>query len=126
MRGAATLEPSILQKKAEILLERDVYPLLKNFPQAEKFSLSQEIKQSCFRLIRAAVMANNLTVVKKAARMAGRGGRREDAPPRAVWSRPDAEVHHREESPRAANETQRAGAHYWRLAKALHQQPIKK
>ena len=62
MRGA---EPSILQKKAEILLERDVYPLLKNFPQAEKFSLSQEIKQSCFRLIRAAVMANNLTVVKK-------------------------------------------------------------
>ena len=56
------MEPSILQKKAEILLERDVYPLLKNFPQ---FSLSQEIKQSCFRLIRAAVMANNLTVVKK-------------------------------------------------------------
>lgn len=52
-------------KKAEIFLERDVYPLLKNFPQAEKFSLSQEIKQSCFRLIRAAVMANNLTVVKK-------------------------------------------------------------
>ena len=59
------MEPSILQKKAEIFLERDVYPLLKNFPQAEKFSLSQEIKQSCFKLIRAAVMANNLTVVKK-------------------------------------------------------------
>ena len=39
--------------------------MLKNFPQAEKFSLSQEIKQSCFKLIRAAVMANNLTVVKK-------------------------------------------------------------
>ena len=63
---------------------------------------------------------------QEAARMAGRGGRREDASPRAVWSRPDAEVHHREESPRAANETQRAGAHYWRLAKALHKQPIKK
>lgn len=58
-------EPSTLQKKAEIFLERDVYPLLKNFPQAEKFSLSQEIKQSCYRLIRAAVMANNLKVVKK-------------------------------------------------------------
>lgn len=58
-------EPSTLQKKAEIFLEKDVYPLLKNFPQAEKFSLSQEIKQSCFKLIRAAVMANNLTVVKK-------------------------------------------------------------
>ena len=53
-------EPSILQKKAEIFLEKDVYPLLKNFPQAEKFSLSQEIKQSCYKLIRAAVMANNV------------------------------------------------------------------
>ena len=37
-------EPSTLQKKAEIFLERDVYPLLKNFPVAEKFSLNQEIK----------------------------------------------------------------------------------
>ena len=53
-------EPSTLQKKAEIFLEKDVYPLLKNFPQAEKFSLSQEIKQSCYKLIRAAVMANNV------------------------------------------------------------------
>lgn len=59
------MEPSILQKKAEILLDRDIYPLLKNFPQAEKFSLNQEIKQACFRLIRAAVMANNLVVPRK-------------------------------------------------------------
>ena len=59
------MEPSVLQKKAEIFLMREIYPLLNNFPQAEKFSLSQEIKQSCYRLIRAAVMANNLTVVKK-------------------------------------------------------------
>ena len=59
------VEPSTLQKKAEIFLERDVYPLLKNFPVAEKFSLNQEIKQSCYKLIRATVMANNLTVVKK-------------------------------------------------------------
>ena len=58
-------EPSTLQKKAEIFLERDVYPLLKNFPVAEKFSLNQEIKQSCYKLIRATVMANNLTVVQK-------------------------------------------------------------
>ena len=58
-------EPSTLQKKTEIFLERDVYPLLKNFPVAEKFSLNQEIKQSCYKLIRATVMANNLTVVKK-------------------------------------------------------------
>lgn len=59
------MEPSVLQKKAEIFLMREIYPLLNNFPQAEKFSLSQEIKQSCCRLIRAAVMANNLTVIKK-------------------------------------------------------------
>lgn len=59
------MEASILQKKAEILTECDIYPLLKNFPQAEKFGLSQEIKQSCYRLIRAAVMANNLTIVRR-------------------------------------------------------------
>lgn len=59
------MEASILQKKAEILTERDIYPLLKNFPQAEKFGLSQEIKQSCYRLIRAAVMANNLTIARR-------------------------------------------------------------
>ncbi len=55
-----TLDASTFQKKAEIFLEKDVYPLLKNFPQAEKYSLSQEIKQSCYKLIRAAVMANNV------------------------------------------------------------------
>jgi len=53
-------EPSVLQKKTEIFLERDIYPLLKNFPASEKFSLCQEIK-----LIRAAVMANNLTNVNR-------------------------------------------------------------
>lgn len=58
-------DPSTLQKKAEQLTERDVYPLLKNFPQAEKFSISQEIKQACYRLVRATVMANNLRVVRK-------------------------------------------------------------
>ena len=41
------------------------YPLLKNFPASEKFSLCQEIKQSCYKLIRAAVMANNLTNVNR-------------------------------------------------------------
>jgi hypothetical protein len=44
-------EPSVLQKKTEIFLERDIYPLLKNFPASEKFSLCQEIKQSCYKLI---------------------------------------------------------------------------
>ena len=56
---------SVLQKKTEIFLERDIYPLLKNFPASEKFSLCQEIKQSCYKLIRAAVMANNLTNVNR-------------------------------------------------------------
>lgn len=52
-------------KETEIFLERDIYPLLKNFPASEKFSLCQEIKQSCYKLIRAAVMANNLTNVNR-------------------------------------------------------------
>ena len=46
-------------------LPEDTYPLLKNFPASEKFSLCQEIKQSCYKLIRAAVMANNLTNVNR-------------------------------------------------------------
>ena len=54
------MDSSMLQKKAEMFLNLDVYPLLKNFPQAEKFSLCQDMKQACYRLIRAAVMANNL------------------------------------------------------------------
>ena len=58
-------DPSTLQKKAEQFIERDVYALLKNFPQAEKFSISQEIKQACYRLVRATVMANNLRVIRK-------------------------------------------------------------
>ena len=62
---AIMAEPSVLQKKTEIFLERDIYPLLKNFPASEKFSLCQEIKQSCYKLIRAAVMANNLTNVNR-------------------------------------------------------------
>lgn len=65
-RGACIMaEPSVLQKKTEIFLERDIYPLLKNFPASEKFSLCQETKQSCYKLIRAAVMANNLTNVNR-------------------------------------------------------------
>ena len=65
-RGVCIMaEPSVLQKKTEIFLERDIYPLLKNFPASEKFSLCQEIKQSCYKLIRAAVMANNLTNVNR-------------------------------------------------------------
>lgn len=63
--GPIMAEPSVLQKKTEIFLERDIYPLLKNFPASEKFSLCQEIKQSCYKLIRAAVMANNLTNVNR-------------------------------------------------------------
>ncbi|MGN1382368.1 MAG: four helix bundle protein [Eubacterium sp.] len=41
-----------LQKKTEIMLNTVVYPMLKNFPQAEKFALCQEIKQSYYRILR--------------------------------------------------------------------------
>ena len=51
-------KPLILQKKAEVLLNREIYPMLKNFPRAEKFALCQEIKQSCYRVIRNAIESN--------------------------------------------------------------------
>ena len=41
-----------LQKKTEILLNTIVYPMLKHFPQAEKFALCQEIKQAHYRILR--------------------------------------------------------------------------
>ena len=41
-----------LQRKTEILLNTIVYPMLKHFPQAEKFALCQEIKQAHYRILR--------------------------------------------------------------------------
>lgn len=41
-----------LQRKTEILLNQIVYPMLKHFPNAEKFALSQEIKQTHYRILR--------------------------------------------------------------------------
>jgi len=53
-----------LQKKAEVFLEK-IYPLLKNFPAAEKFCLCQEIKQAIYRLIRDTVMFTNIRTAKR-------------------------------------------------------------
>lgn len=49
------IEPLMLQKKSEVLLNTIIYPMLKHFPNSEKFSLCQEIKQSCYRMIRESV-----------------------------------------------------------------------
>ena len=49
----------IIYKKAEGLLN-DVYPVLRNFPKAEKFALCQEIKQTFYVLLRYIMLANNV------------------------------------------------------------------
>lgn len=49
------IEPLMLQKKSEVLLNTIIYPMLKHFPNSEKFSLCQEIKQSCYRMIRESI-----------------------------------------------------------------------
>lgn len=54
------MEPLILQKKTEVLLNKEVYPLLIKFPKAEKFALCQEIKQAFYRVLRNTMMANNV------------------------------------------------------------------
>lgn len=54
------MEPLILQKKAEVLLNKEVYPVLQKFPKAEKFALCQEIKQAFYRMIRNTMLANNV------------------------------------------------------------------
>ena len=49
----------ILYKKTEVLLH-EVYPVLKNFPKAEKFALCQEIKQAFYSLLKYIMLANNV------------------------------------------------------------------
>jgi hypothetical protein len=52
------MEPLLLQKKMEVLLNSEVYPTLQKFPKAEKFSLCQEIKQALYRALRNTMVAN--------------------------------------------------------------------
>ena len=47
-----------LQRKTEDFLQVDVYPIVKNYPKAEKFALSQETKQCSYRMLRCVTMAN--------------------------------------------------------------------
>lgn len=48
-----------IQKKAEEALDF-AYPMIINFPNAEKFSLAQEIKQAFYGLLRYIMLANNV------------------------------------------------------------------
>ncbi|MDU4596430.1 diversity-generating retroelement protein Avd [Clostridium botulinum] len=54
------MEPLILQKKTEVLLNKEVYPVLKKYPKSEKFALCQEIKQAFYRVLRNTMLANNV------------------------------------------------------------------
>jgi four helix bundle protein len=58
------MEPSVLQKKTEVFLNK-IYPLLKNFPVAEKFCLCQEIKQACYRAIKNTMIYSSLKTQEK-------------------------------------------------------------
>ena len=49
----------VIYKKAEELLNF-VYPIVINFPNAEKFALSQEVKQAFYALLRNIMLANNI------------------------------------------------------------------
>lgn len=49
----------VIYKKTDALLEF-VYPLVVNFPKAEKFALSQEIKQALYAAMRSIMLANNI------------------------------------------------------------------
>lgn len=58
------VQPLLLQKKAEVFLE-NIYPVLKNFPKAEKFCICQEIKQACYRIIRNSMVFHSLKADSK-------------------------------------------------------------
>ena len=50
----------ILEEKIEHLLNKEIYPLLKKFPKAEKFALCQEMKQAFYGLLKNIMMANSI------------------------------------------------------------------
>lgn len=53
-----------LYAKSEHLLYR-IYPALKNFPKAEKYALSQQIKNSFFELLKNISLANKVKSKRK-------------------------------------------------------------
>ena len=50
----------VLERKVEELLNKEIYPMLKGFPKAEKYALCQEIKQAFYGLLKAIMLANNV------------------------------------------------------------------
>lgn len=48
------MEKLLLSEKTKVFLNSEVYQALKNFPNAEKFCICQEIKQSFYRTLRNA------------------------------------------------------------------------
>ncbi len=58
-------KPLVLEKKIEELLNKELYPTLKKMPKAEKFALCQEIKQSCYAMLKCIVLANNVKQMRR-------------------------------------------------------------
>lgn len=54
------MQPLALEKKTEKLFNDTVYPLLKNFPKAEKYCLCQEVKQAFYRILRNVMMYSSI------------------------------------------------------------------
>ncbi|MFM1655664.1 diversity-generating retroelement protein Avd [Brevibacillus sp. B_LB10_24] len=59
------MDELLLYKKTEVLL-LDCYPVIRNFPKAEKFALCQEIKQAFYRMLRNITIANNVKSRRRA------------------------------------------------------------
>lgn len=60
------MEKLVLERKIEDLLNRDLYPMLKKFPKAEKFALCQEIKKANYEMLRYTLLANNIRSQRRA------------------------------------------------------------
>lgn len=54
------MEKLVLERKIEDLLNRDLYPMLKKFPKAEKFDLCRDIKRACYEMLHYTLLANNI------------------------------------------------------------------
>lgn len=56
--------PALLAK-SEKYYNETLYPIMKNYPKAEKYSLCQDTKRACSDMLHAIVMANNLSSRKR-------------------------------------------------------------
>lgn len=54
-----------IQVKTEDLLNKTIYPIIKNFPKSERFAICQEIKNSFYKLLTNIILASQVKIKRQ-------------------------------------------------------------